>query len=299
MEANNWLADRFEEQRPHLRAVAYRMLGSLAQADDAVQDAWLRVSTAGADEVDNLGGWLTTIVARLCLNMLRARRVRREEPLDAHVPDPLIRSPGEGRPEDEAVIADSVGLALLVLLETLTPAERLAFVLHDLFQLPFEEIAPVVDRSPIAARQLASRARRKVQGARVRTDVDLTRQRALVDAFFVATRDGDFDRLVMLLDPDIVLRIDAGPAAPAASMVLRGADAVSRQAGRGLRGVLSRPGTELRPALVNGSAGVVVTVSGAPVTVVAFTMVGGVITEVDAIADPERARTLAATLLAG
>lgn len=297
---NDRLAERFEEHRPHLRAVAYRMLGSLAEADDTVQDAWLRVSAAGTDSVENLGAWLTTIVARLCLNTLRARRSRREEPFEAHVPDPVVRVPGSGRPEDEVLIADSVGLALLVVLELLSPAERLAFVLHDLFRLPFEEIAPIVDRSPMAARQLASRARRKVQGAPApAAGMDLTQQRTMVDAFFAATRDGDFDRLVELLDPDVVLRIDGGPTLPAGSMVLRGVDAVSRQAGRGLKGALSRPGTQLHPALVNGMAGVVVTLSGTPVTVIAFTMAGGAITEIDSIADPERVPTLAAALLVG
>jgi RNA polymerase sigma-70 factor, ECF subfamily len=299
MDDSEWLAERFEAHRPHLRAVAYRMLGSLAEADDTVQDAWLRVSRAGTDEVENLGGWLTTIVARLCLNVLRARRVRQEEPLEVHVPDPVVRSPSQGRPEDEALIADSVGLALLVVLETLTPAERLAFVLHDLFALPFDEIAPMVDRSPTAARQLASRARRKVQGAEVPPDMDLAQQRAMVDAFFAATRDGDFDRLVTLLHPEVVLRMDGGAALPASSMVLQGADAVTRQAGRGLRGVLSRPGTELRPALVNGTAGVVVIVAGVPMTIIAFTMAGGAIVEIDAIANPERVPTLAAALLVG
>lgn len=299
MDDAEWLAQRFEAHRPHLRGVAYRMLGSLAEADDALQDAWLRVASAGADEVENLGGWLTTVVARRCLNVLKARRVRREVPLEVHVPDPVISVPDQARPEDEAVIADSVGLALLVVLETLTPPERLAFVLHDLFRLPFEEIATIVDRSPTAARQLASRARRKVQGADMPADMNLAQQRAMVDAFFAATRDGDFDRLLKLLNDDVVLRIDGGAALPAGSLVLRGANAVSRQAGRGLRGALFRPGIELRPTLVNGTAGVVVTMAGVPTTIIAFAMAGGSITEIDAIADPERVPTLAATILVG
>ena len=194
MDENEWLADRFEEHRPHLRAVAYRMLGSLSEADDAVQDTWLRVSRAGTDEVENLGGWLTTIVARVCLNMLRARSARREEPLDGHLPDPVISPDGVLQPDDQALLADSVGLALLVVLDTLSPAERLAFVLHDMFGLPFDEIAPMIDRSPAAARQLASRARRRVKGVEITApDPDLARQREVVDAFFRAARGGDFD----------------------------------------------------------------------------------------------------------
>ena len=216
MDENDWLAERFEEQRTHLRAVAYRMLGSLTEADDAVQDAWVRVSRAETSEVENLGGWLTTIVARVCLNMLRSRNVRREESLEVHLPDPVISPVGELGPEEEALLADSVGLALLVVLDALAPAERLAFVLHDMFELPFEEIAPMVGRSPTAARQLASRARRRVRGAEI-PDPDLARQRTVVDAFFLAARSGDFDALVALLHPDVVLRADSGPGRPAAS----------------------------------------------------------------------------------
>ena len=231
MDERDWLADRFEEHRPHLRAVAYRMLGSLAEADDAVQDAWLRLSRAGAGEVENLGGWLTTIVARICLNMLRSRATRREEPLDAHLPDPVISPEGSLQPEEEALLADSVGLALLVVLDSLSPAERLAFVLHDMFDLPFDEIAPMVGRSPTAARQLASRARRRVKGAEIPApDPDLARQRDVVDAFFRAARGGDFDGLVALLDPDVVLRSDFGAGRPAAARVTHGAAAVARQA---------------------------------------------------------------------
>src|SRR5919204_5112043 len=230
MDENAWLAERFEEHRARLRAVAYRMLGSLTEAEDAVQDAWLRLSRSGADEVENLGGWLTTIVARVCLNMLRARKVRREHSLGLHLPDPIINRDGELQPEEEAVLADAVGLALLVVLDTLSPAERLAFVLHDLFALPFEEIAPMIGRNPAAARQLASRARRRVKGAKVpEPDPDLARQRVVVDAFFSAARGGDFDALVALLDPNVVLRADFGPWRPAASRVIHGAAAVARE----------------------------------------------------------------------
>jgi RNA polymerase sigma-70 factor (ECF subfamily) len=275
------------------------MLGSLTEADDAVQDAWLRLSRAGTDEVENLGAWLTTIVARVCLNMLRSRNRRGEEPLGAHVPDPVISKAREPWPEDEAVLADSVGLALLVVLDTLAPAERLAFVLHDMFDLPFGEIAPMVGRSPAAARQLASRARRRVRSAEVpAADPDLARQREVVDAFFLAARGGDFEALLAVLDPDIVLRIDAGPERPAASMVVHGATAVARQAGVGLGAVLGRPVVHLRPALVNGAAGVVVTLGEEPMTVMGFTVAEGRIVEIDAIADPERVRRIAATLLA-
>jgi RNA polymerase sigma-70 factor (ECF subfamily) len=296
MDEREWLADRFEEHRAHLRAVAYRMLGSLTDADDAVQDTWLRLSRSGADEVENLGGWLTTIVARVCLNMLRSRNLRREESLAVHVPDPLVSPDGELQPEEEALLADSVGLALLVVLDTLTPAERLAFVLHDMFDLPFEEIAPMVGRTPAAARQLASRARRRVKGAEVPApDPDLARQRDVVDAFFLAARGGDFDALVAVLDPGVVLRIDAGARRPAASMTIRGAATVARQALSGLTTALR--GAHLHPALVGGAAGVVVTVRGRPVTVMGFTIADGKIAEIDAIADPERVRRIAAAVL--
>jgi RNA polymerase sigma-70 factor (ECF subfamily) len=267
------------------------MLGSLTEADDAVQDAWLRVSRAGAGEVDNLGGWLTTIVARVCLNMLRARNRRREEPFGVHIPDPVITGEGELGPEEEALLADSVGLALLVVLDSLSPAERLAFVLHDMFDLPFDEIAPMVGRSPVAARQLASRARRRVKGAEIPApDPDLTRQREVVDAFFRAARGGDLDGLVALLHPDVVLRSDLGARRPAASVEIRGAAAVARQA-RGF------PGAVVLPALVNGAAGAVITVRGRPFAVMGFTVVDGKIVEIDAIADPERVRRIAAAVL--
>ncbi len=295
MVESEWLEDRFEEHRDRLRAVAYRMLGSLTDAEDAVQDTWLRLSRSGAGEVENLGGWLTTIVARVCLNMLRSRNLRREESFGVRVPDPVISPAGELQPEEEALLADSVGLALLVVLDTLAPAERLAFVLHDLFELPFEEIAPMVGRTPAAARQLASRARRRVKGAEVPApDRGLARQRDVVDAFFSAARGGDFDALVAVLDPDVVLRIDAGARRPAASMAIRGAAAVARQAASGLATALRA--AQLRPALVNGAAGVVVTVRGRPVTVMGFTIAQDKIVEIDAIADPERVRSIMATV---
>jgi len=293
MDENEWLAERFEEYRPHLRAVAYRMLGSLTDADDAVQDTWLRVSRADASQVENLGGWLTTIVARICLNMLRSRNTRGEESLDAHIPDPLISPEGAPQPEEEALLADSVSLALLVVLDTLAPAERLAFVLHDMFQLPFSEIAPMVGRSPEAARQLASRARRRVKGAEIRAaDTDLGRQRQVVDAFFRAARGGDFDTLVTLLDPDVVLRSDYGGRRPGADKITRGAAAV---AGQALLGAL--PAAELHPAVVNGAAGVVITVRGRPYAVMGFTVADGKIIEIDAIADPDRISRIATAVL--
>ena len=291
MDENQWLADRFEEHRPRLRAVAYRMLGSLAEADDAVQDAWLRLSRGAADEVENLGGWLTTVVARVCLNMLRSRNIRREEPLGVHLPDPVIGPEGGLRPEEQALLADSVGLALQVVLDTLNPDERLAFVLHDLFDLPFEEIAPMVGRTPAAARQLASRARRRVKGAEIPADLDLARQREVVDAFFAAARGGDFAALVAVLDPDVVLRIDAGAAHAAASMVVRGADAVARQALTGLATALRA--FDLQPALVNGAAGMVMSRHGRPLTVMGFTVADGKIAEIDAVADPRRLQQIA------
>ena len=293
MDESKWLAERFEEHRAHLRAVAYRMLGSLTEADDAVQDAWLRLSRSGAGEVENLGGWLTTVVARVCLNMLRARQVRREESLEVHLPDPVISPEGELQPEVEALLADSVGLALLVVLDTLAPAERLAFVLHDMFELPFEEIAPMIGRTPVAARQLASRARRRVKGAEIPApDPDLARQREVVDAFFLAARGGDFDALVAVLDPDVVLRADFGARRPAASTVIHGAAAVARQALLG-----ASPAAKLHPALVNGAAGVVITLRGRPFAVMAFTVAAGKIVAIDTIADPERVRRIAAAVL--
>jgi RNA polymerase sigma factor (sigma-70 family) len=289
MDETQWLAERFEQHRPRLRAVAYRMLGSLAEADDAVQDAWLRLSHSKAEQIDNLGGWLTTVVARECLHLLRARRVRREDPLAAHLPDPVIAPEGDLEPEQEALLADSVGLALLVVLDSLTPAERLAFVLHDMFELPFEEIAPLVGRTPTAARQLASRARRRVRGAEVPApDPDLTRQRQVVDAFFAAARAGDFDALLQVLDPEVVLRADWGAGRPPA--VFRGVRAVAKLA-RVPRGA------QLHPALVNGTPGAVITRNGRPFSVLAFTVAGGKIVEIDGIRDPDRVRRVAAAVL--
>lgn len=293
MDENEWLAERFEEHRGHLRAVAYRMLGSLTEADDAVQDTWLRLSRAGAGEVENLGGWLTTIIARVCLNMLRARTTRREESMEVHLPDPIISRDERLQPEAEAVLADSVGLALLVVLDTLAPAERLAFILHDMFDVPFEEIASMVGKTPAAARQLASRARRRVKGAEAPApDPDVARQREVVNAFFRAARGGDFDTLVALLDPNVVARADTGARRLSVPTVVRGAEAVARQA-------LSYafPAARLLPVLVNGAAGVIVMVDERPITVMAFTVAGGKIVELDAIVDPARVRRIAAAAL--
>ena len=282
MDEQEWLAQGFEANRPHLRAVAYRMLGSLAEADDAVQEAWLRLSRSGGAGIENLGGWLTTVVARVSLDLLRARSSRREEPLAAHLHDPVV-SQDAADPEHQALVADGVGLALLVVLDTLTPAERLAFVLHDSFGMPFEEIAPVLDRSPAAARQLASRARRRVREAAAVPDADLTRQRVVVDAFLAAARDGDFDALLAVLDPDVVLRAEhAG-----GSTAVRGGRAV---AGAALGFAwLAR---SARPALVNGAAGVVAAPRGRPFSVLGFTVSRGRIVEIDIMADPERLRRL-------
>jgi RNA polymerase sigma-70 factor (ECF subfamily) len=287
MNEQDWLADRFEEHRPHLRAVAYRMLGSVSEADDAVQEAWLRLSRSDARDIENLGGWLTTVVARVSLNVLRSRKVRREDPLDVYVPDPIVSSEDGVDPEHEALLADSVGLALLVVLETLTPAERLAFVLHDMFGVPFDEIAPMVERSPAAARQLASRARRRVREGAPAPDPDLGRQREVVNAFFAAARDGDFDALVAVLDPDVVLRSDGGAGRPDATIVVRGAEAV---ASRAL--TFARLSGSERPALINGAAGVVVAPGGRPFSVLAFTVRGGRIVAIDGLADPARLREL-------
>src|SRR5580693_4270840 len=260
MDENEWLAKRFEEHRCHLRAVAYRMLGSLSEADDAVQEAWLRLSAADTSDVENLSGWLTTVVGRVCLNMLHSRTTRRENPLGPRLPDPVI-SPERGvDPEQEVLLADSVGLALLVVLEMLPPAERLAFVLHDMFAVPFDEIAPIVGRSPAAARQLASRARRRVRGTAPRPRGDPARQREVVDAFFAAARGGDFDALVAVLDPGVVLRSDGG--ARGRASVLRGPEDIARQALS-----FAAPARLVRPALVNGAPGVVVTVRDRPVSI--------------------------------
>jgi RNA polymerase sigma factor (sigma-70 family) len=290
MDDRDWLAERFEEHRGRLRAVAYRMLGSVSEADDAVQEAWLRLSRSDAEEIENLGAWLTTVVGRVSLNMLRSRRTHREEPLDAvHVPEPIIDRPDGTNPEHEALLADSVGLALLVVLETLSPPERLAFVLHDIFAVPFDEIAPIVDRSPDAARQLASRARRRVRAENTVPDADVEAQREVVEAFLAAARDGDFDGLVAVLDPDVVLRQDFGTTA---SREVRGAEAVAGQAM-----FYSQFGLDLKPALVNGAVGVVAMREGEPFSVGGFTVRSGRIVELDWLADAARLRELDLTVL--
>jgi RNA polymerase sigma factor (sigma-70 family) len=290
MDETEWLAERFEQHRRRLRAVAYRMLGSLTEAEDAVQDAWIRLSRSNAEQIDNLGGWLTTVVARECLHMLRSRR-RREVSFEGHLPDPVITPDGDLDPEQEALLADSVGLALLVVLDHLTPAERLAFVLHDTFGVPFEEIAPIVGRSPAASRQLASRARRKVRGESTVPDADPARQREVVDAFLAASRDGDLGALLAVLDPDVVLRAD--PGAAGAPREVRGARAVAEQAR-----AFSHLGRFSRRALVNGVAGIVSRAPGGPTfSVMGFAVARGKITEIDILADPERLRLLDLTFL--
>ncbi|MFD9892490.1 sigma-70 family RNA polymerase sigma factor [Amycolatopsis sp. NPDC059027] len=289
MNENEWLAERFEQHRPRLRAVAYRMLGSPAEAEDAVQDAWLRLRRSDAGEIDNLGGWLTTVVARECLHALRTRRRRREAPFDTHLPDLVVVPDGDLDPEQEALLADSVGLALLVVLDRLTPAERLAFVLHDMFELPFDDIAGIVGRTPAATRQLASRARRRVSGAEIpEADPDLTRQRKVVNAFYAAARSGGFDALVQILDPDVVLCTDFGAGRP--PTVVRGAATVAGQA-------QAPRGGQLRPALVNGMIGAVITQDGQPFSVMAFTVAGDRIVRIDVLRDPGRVRRLAAAVL--
>jgi RNA polymerase sigma factor (sigma-70 family) len=291
-EGQDFLAQEFEAERPRLRAVAYRMLGSLSEAEDAVQDAWLRLSRTDTSEVENLAGWLTTVVARVALNMLRSRKTRREDSLEVHVPDPIIDRADGTDPEHEALLADSVGLALLVVLETLTPAERLAFVLHDMFAVPFDEIAPIVERSPEATRQLASRARRRVQGGAPMPDADLNAQWEVVDAFLAAARNGDFEALVAVLDPDVVLRADGGVAG--LSRLARGAESVATGAM-----TFSRLDLTMRRALINGVAGVVSLRDGRPFTVGAFTIYNGRIVEMDILADPDRLAQLDLTVLDG
>ncbi|MER8184509.1 RNA polymerase sigma factor SigJ [Kitasatospora sp. NPDC094015] len=290
MDGRDLLAQRFEEHRGHLRAVAYRMLGSLSEADDAVQEAWFRLNRSDDAGIDNLAGWLTTVVARVSLDMLRSRSSRREDPLDVHVPEPIVSGADGVDPEHQAVLADSVGLALLVVLETLAPAERLAFVLHDMFAVPFDEIAPIVDRSPAAARQLASRARRRVQGRETVPD-DLPRQREVVGAFLAASRGGDFDALLALLDPDVVLRADGGALSAGMSRLVRGAGAVAGQAV-----TFSRFAAYARPVLVNGAPGLVTAPGGKPLSVMGFTVVRGLIVEIDILADPERLDRLELTV---
>jgi len=286
LDEKEWLAERFESHRAHLRAVAYQMLGSLTEADDAVQEAWLRLSRADTSSVNNLGSWLTTVVARVCLDMLRSRKMRREEPLGVHVPDPVVSRVNGTDPEYQALLADSVGLALLVVLDTLDPAERLAFVLHDMFDLPFNEIAPLLGRSANAARLLASRARRRVRAAPV-PDTDLALQQELVGAFLAASRSGDFDALVAVLDPGVVLHADAGALRPGGPAVVRGAAAVAQQAI-----TFARLDRVAQPALVNGAAGLVTAPSGKPRSVIGFTISHGKIAEIDILADPERLRAL-------
>lgn len=293
MDDEEWLAKRFEEHRPRLRAVAYRMLGSVTEAEDAVQETWLRLSRADADGIDNLGGWLTTVVGRECLHLLRSRHRRHENLVDTvatHLPDPVISAASETvGPEQQALIADSVGLALLVVLDSLSPAERLAFVLHDMFDLPYDEIAPLVDRSTPAARQLASRARRRVQDAQLLSPgPDPARQREVVDAFYAAANSGDFTALVELLDPDVVFRADYGP--DRALAVYRGAATVAKQARRAR-------GADLHPVLVNGLPGVVTSREGEPVSIMAFTVVDGRIVEIDGLRDPDRVRHLGADIV--
>jgi RNA polymerase sigma factor (sigma-70 family) len=287
MSETEWLADRFELERPRLRAVAYRMLGSVAEAEDAVQDAWLRLSRTDSEQIDNLGGWLTTVVARECLHQLRSRRRRREDPLATHLPD-LVVSDGELDPEQEMLLADSVGLALLVVLEQLTPGERLAFVLHDMFDVPFGEIAGIVGRTPSATRQLASRARRRVHGADVpQPDPDLARQRKVVEAFYAAAYAADFDALIRVLDPEVVLRTDFGSTRPPS--VVRGASAVADQA-RAPRG------GRLRPILVNGTIGALISRDGRPYSVMAFTVTNDRIVRIDVIRDTDRVRGVASAV---
>jgi RNA polymerase sigma-70 factor (ECF subfamily) len=285
------LAARFEAQRTHLRAVAYRMLGSLSDADDAVQETWIRLSHADTSDVQNLGGWLTTVVGRVCVDMLRSRKARREEPLDVHVPDPVVSRMDGIDPEDEALLADSVGLALLVVLDALAPAERLALVLHDMFAVPYDEIAPLLGRSPNAAAQLASRARRRVQDTAT-PDGDLTRQREVVDAFFTAARRGDFDGLVTVLDPGIVLRSDGGAMRPGVSKLIGGAASVAQQAL-----TFAQLSPFVRPALVNGATGVIVAPHGRLISIMGFIVRREKITEIDVLADPERLRRLDLAIL--
>ena len=284
MDEADWLAARFEEQRPHLRAVAYRMLGSQAEADDAVQNSWLRLSGADTSEVENLGGWLTTVVARECLKMLRSRRGRREEPLGDAVTEPTASDRQTGDPEAAVLLADSVGPALMVVLDTLAPAERLAFVLHDIFAVPFDDIAPLLERSPVATRQLASRARRRVQGATPPRQVDIARQRRVVDAFLTALRDGDFDALVAVLDPEVVLRDDSA-GLPGGAAAMRGARAVGAYALN-----FSRSAQLVHPALVEGAVGLAIGAPGRLIGALGFTLSGDVVTESDMISDPGRLR---------
>jgi RNA polymerase sigma-70 factor (ECF subfamily) len=293
MNDQDWLVERFEANRSHLRSVAFRMLGSLTEADDAVQETWIRLSRADTSDVDNLRGWLTTVVGRVCLNMLRSRKTRREASLEPHLPDPIVSATDGPDPEQEALLGDSIGLALLVVLDLLNPVERVAFVLHDVFAVPFDEIAPIVGRTPTASRQLASRARRRVRGAPV-PDVDLDGQWAVVDAFLAATRSGDFERLLAVLDPDVVVRSDGGPARPALASQVRGARAVAEQAMS-----FRRFAEAASRVLVNGiPGGVAWAPDGSPFAVLALTVRGGKIVAIDVLADPDRLGKLDLTLVA-
>jgi RNA polymerase sigma-70 factor, ECF subfamily len=291
MNHQDWQAEHFEQHRPRLRAVSYRMLGSLSEADDAVQEAWLRFSSTDTSDVNDLGAWLTTVVARLCLNTLRSRKARPEEPIGSHLPDPIVSAVGAVNPEDEALIADSVGLALLIVLDSLAPAERLAFVLHDVFDVPFEQVAAIVDRSEAATRQLASRARRRLQTIGT-SEVDVAKQWELVDAFLAAAREGDFEGLLKVLDPDVVRRVDAGAMLPGVQPVLRGARAVAS-------GALAFQKLDIvgRRALVNGGPGVVSFAGDRPVSVVGFTIAHGKIVEMNILVDPDRVRQLDLTVV--
>jgi RNA polymerase sigma-70 factor (ECF subfamily) len=280
MDERDWLAERFEENRTHLKVVAFRMLGSLSDTDDAVQESWIRLSRSGTSGVENLGGWLTTVVARVCLDMLRSREARHEEPHGVQLPEAIVNPESELDPEHEAVLGDSVGLALLVVLETLAPAERVAFVLHDLFAVPFDEIAPIVGRSPTAASQLASRARRRVQGAATVPESDLTRQREVVDAFLAASRGGDFEALLAVLDPDVVLRADHAAVRMGASREVRGAAAVAE--------TFSGRAQAAQPALIDGAVGLMWAEGGQPRVVFDFTIARGKIVKIDLVADSER-----------
>lgn len=283
MDSLDVTAAHFEEHRAHLRSVAYRMLGSLTEADDAVQEAWLRLARADRSDVANMRGWLTTVVSRVCLDMLRARTARREDPLDVHVPDPVVTPLQHEDPEGQAVLADSVGIALLVVLDTLSPAERLAFVLHDVFAVPFEQVGAILDRSPAAARQLASRARQRLREPAVTTDTNLPRQWEVVDAFMAAAREGDFEGLVAVLDPDVILRADAGTSTLAPSHVVRGVQAVLANARR-----YAPLGQFAHYVLVNGGPGFIVVTDGRPLAVAGITVRGGKIIELDFLADPDR-----------
>jgi RNA polymerase sigma-70 factor (ECF subfamily) len=281
------LAMRFEQDRGRLWAVAFRMLGASGEAEEAVQEAWLRLARSDSEEIESLPSWLTTVVARICLDMLRARKARQEEPLGPHVPDPIVSPIEGGDPEHEALVTDSVALAMLGVLETLSPEERVAFVLHDMFSVPFEQVADLLDRSPVAARKAASRARGRVEAEPTASDVDLERQREVVDAFFAAAREGDFDALVEVLHPEVVIRADGGEARPSANHVIRGAAEV---AGRAMTYANLAP--FVRPVLVNGVAGVLVAPQGKPFSVMAFTVVGGRVVAIDALADPVRLERL-------